>query len=166
MSKQNYLIVIVIGFITLLWIGMLFYFNSKYETDFIFEALINKSDVTYLMKLASESDELEKEVYRNQLYKRFDTLYHMTLDYDFRQLHFHLPTGESFLRMHAPEKYGDFLFDIRATVRDVNLEKNMLRDLKKVEYLMGIVLSTRLLIGIFMWEVLKFQYLWPVSLMF
>lgn len=40
--------------------------------------------------------------------------------YEFRQLHFHLPNTESFLRVHTPEKYGDLLFDVRESVRLVN----------------------------------------------
>lgn len=153
MNKHNYIIAVTLGLITLLWLGMLLYFETKYEAEyetyldmrmtlfddgiqgiigtyekfsnFIFESIINENDVTYLMKLASESDELEKEVYRNQLYKRFETIYQTTLDYDFRQLHFHLPTGESFLRMHTPDKYGDFLFDVRETIRVANTEKEI-----------------------------------------
>jgi putative nucleotidyltransferase with HDIG domain len=37
-----------------------------------------------------------------------------------RQLHFHLPDGRSFLRMHRPDRYGDPLFDVRHSVKLAN----------------------------------------------
>jgi putative nucleotidyltransferase with HDIG domain len=37
-----------------------------------------------------------------------------------RQLHFHLPDGKSFLRMHRPNTYGDPLFDVRHSVKLAN----------------------------------------------
>lgn len=35
------------------------------------------------------------------------------------QLHFHLPNGNSFLRMHKPSKFGDYLLGFRYTVKEV-----------------------------------------------
>jgi len=42
---------------------------------------------------------------------------------DVRQLHFHLPDNESFLRVHRPERYGDNLSEVRETVNYVNTVK-------------------------------------------
>lgn len=45
----------------------------------------------------------------------------MTDRYDVRQLQFHLgPGSTSFLRVHRPEKYGDYMDDVRYTVVDAN----------------------------------------------
>lgn len=45
----------------------------------------------------------------------------MTAIYDVRQLQFHLgPGSTSFLRVHRPEKYGDYMDDVRYTVVDAN----------------------------------------------
>ncbi len=62
---------------------------------------------------------------RAKLYRRLaascDTL---IADYDFRRLHFYLGPGAlSFLRVHAPEKFGDRSDSIRETVAAVNLTR-------------------------------------------
>ncbi len=45
----------------------------------------------------------------------------LAAEYDFRQLHFHLGPGSlSFLRVHAPEKFGDRMDTVRKTVVSVN----------------------------------------------
>ncbi len=45
----------------------------------------------------------------------------MTLQYQVRQLHFHLgPGSTSFLRVHKPDKFGDNMDDLRHMVVDVN----------------------------------------------
>ena len=45
----------------------------------------------------------------------------MTQDYDVRQLHFHLGPGSlSFLRVHAPHKFGDRMDKVRYTIVDCN----------------------------------------------
>ena len=45
----------------------------------------------------------------------------MSANYDVRQLHFHLGPGSlSFLRVHAPTKYGDRMDDVRYTVVNTN----------------------------------------------
>ncbi len=41
----------------------------------------------------------------------------------FSIMHFHLPGGESFLRLHALESYGDDLSDIRAMIQAVHAKK-------------------------------------------
>ncbi len=59
-------------------------------------------------------------------------LYNLTLPFflDFKlenntelNIHFHLPDGNSFLRMHNPEKYGDNLLKIRPVIREVHNKK-------------------------------------------
>jgi diguanylate cyclase (GGDEF)-like protein len=48
----------------------------------------------------------------------------LTADFNVRQLHYHLGPGSlSFLRVHAPEKYGDRMDEIRHTIVDTNAEK-------------------------------------------
>ncbi len=44
-------------------------------------------------------------------------------DYTLRQLHFHLPSGISFLRVHEPEKFGDDLTEIRHSIVAVNTQQ-------------------------------------------
>ncbi len=42
---------------------------------------------------------------------------------DVRQIHFHLPDGRSFLRMHRPEQYGDNLMQVRESIAIANEQK-------------------------------------------
>lgn len=48
----------------------------------------------------------------------------LTDEFNVRQLHYHLGPGSlSFLRVHAPDKYGDRMDDLRHTIVDTNTEK-------------------------------------------
>ena len=60
-------------------------------------------------------DKIHKKVYK-LLKKRYKRLVRMGV----KQLHFHLKDNTSFLRMHAPSKYGDDLTKIRETVAYTN----------------------------------------------
>jgi len=46
------------------------------------------------------------------------TYIRLRIDYDISQLHFHVPPGVSFLRLHSPRMYGDELYGYRMTIRD------------------------------------------------
>lgn len=65
------------------------------------------------------------EIARERLYYRMAQLHADLERQEFRQLHFHLPGGRSLLRMHAVERWGDPLVDVRESIRLVNetLEK-------------------------------------------
>lgn len=89
-------------------------------SNYIFEEVIANESVLSLMYRANYATEDEKDAIRNELYNLLEIEYDSISRYDFRQLHFHLPSSESFLRMHKPSKYGDLLMDIRETVRLAN----------------------------------------------
>ncbi len=90
----------------------------------LYETQINESDIEYLMFKASHAENtLQKNKIRYELYERNLYLYSVIKKYNFRQLHYHLPSTESFLRMHKPGKYGDILGDVRKTVLETNLQK-------------------------------------------
>ena len=57
---------------------------------------------------------------RQALREHFEIDYKQLRTFSIRQLHFHLPNNDSFLRMHRPEKFGDNLSNDRATVKYVN----------------------------------------------
>lgn len=50
---------------------------------------------------------------------------------DIKQIQFHLPNSDSFLRLHKPEKYGDSLKDFRFTVNQANKDKKIVRGLEE-----------------------------------
>ena len=117
-------------------------FESVLETygdfsRFIFETEINRGDVQEIMADVAHADESQKSRLRERLHALLSDIYSQISRYSFRQLHFHLPTGESFLRFHSPDDYGDFLFDIRDTVRICNQEKRMVYGFEEGRVLNG-----------------------------
>jgi len=58
--------------------------------------------------------------------------------FDVKQLQFHTPDIKSYLRMHAPEKYGDSLRDFRNTVVKVLETKQPVSGLERGVYGLGI----------------------------
>lgn len=99
--------------------------TSSYEqfSNFIFETIVNSEEVTERLAEANEASTKEKAAIREELYRSFETIYNISNSYEFRQLHFHLKDGESFLRMHAKDKFGDHLFDVRESIRIANVDK-------------------------------------------
>jgi len=89
-------------------------YNAHKEfADMVFHTIIHRNNIINAFELRDR--ELLKE--------------YLTLDYkelkkfNIKQLHFHLPNNDSFLRMHRPNKFGDNLTNIRATVKYVNKYK-------------------------------------------
>ena len=68
-------------------------FFSKY----IFEESVNKEEVLSLMNRANSGNEEEKNIERKKLYEILKNNYRNITRYNFRQLHFHLANGNSFL---------------------------------------------------------------------
>jgi len=62
---------------------------------------------------------------RQQLLKQVKPAWdQLTAEFNVRQLHYHLGPGSlSFLRVHAPDKYGDRMDDLRHTIVDTNADK-------------------------------------------
>ncbi len=90
---------------------------------FFFESSINRVEVLDIVEKAGEADNKQKDQLRSELYELLDNEYKLLQKYNFRQLHFHLENGDSFLRFHAPEQYGDNLLDIRDSIRIANTEQ-------------------------------------------
>ena len=96
-----------------------------YETfsEYVFRTAVNRDEVMTLLERAVRGDDRDRDNVRQELYRLLQDDYALMTEYDFRQLHFHRPNGDSFLRFHAPEQYGDNLFSVRETVRLANEEK-------------------------------------------
>ncbi len=77
-----------------------------------------------------ETQRLFNERDRSGLYDKYQEGYSLVED-EISQLHFHLPDSTSFLRMHAPQKYGDNLKEIRETVNIVNATGNTVSGLEE-----------------------------------
>jgi len=92
-------------------------------SDNYFEQIINKPEVLEIYSKAYEADSLEKKAIRDSLYELLLPSYKLLEANNIKQLHFHLPNNESFLRFHRPDKYGDNLTDVRYSVKMANLTK-------------------------------------------
>ena len=90
-------------------------------SSYIFSKIIDDS-VLEMMFIAANGDELSQSTQRALLLNYLEEDYEHIIDYSFRQLHFHLPNGDSFLRFHSPDAFGDNLFDIRSSIRIVNTD--------------------------------------------
>ncbi len=92
-------------------------------SNYIFDEINDDEEVISILYEANTATEKEKEILRDDLFNKLSDKYLRMKKYEFRQLHFHLPNTESFLRVHSPNKYGDLLADIRESVRLVNESK-------------------------------------------
>ncbi|PKO02061.1 MAG: hypothetical protein CVU43_09910 [Chloroflexi bacterium HGW-Chloroflexi-5] len=90
---------------------------------YIFSDVVEHPGVLEIISKANSADEGEKEILRKELYRLLENDYEEMQKYDFRQLHFQLPMGESFLRFHSPENFGDNLYKYRDSIRIVNDEQ-------------------------------------------
>ncbi|TVP94553.1 MAG: diguanylate cyclase [Acholeplasmatales bacterium] len=90
-------------------------------SEFLFYHLIDET-VIEIMHEAYHGDAAVRDTQRALLLAYLQEDYDLITQYDFRQLHFHLPDGESFLRLHQPDTYGDNLWEARASIRIVNSE--------------------------------------------
>ena len=97
--------------------------SYKTHSEIYFTAKINTPLVQDLMKKANSLNAAEKKSARDELYATLIDSYNSMKLFKIKQLHFHLPNNESFLRFHRPDKFGDNLSDIRDTVAYVNKHK-------------------------------------------
>lgn len=91
-------------------------------SNYIFEETIEKPQVLEIIQRAGQSTGPEKVAVRKELHTLLGESYELLERYNFEQLHFHLPDGESFLRFHSPEVFGENLMDTRASVRLANFK--------------------------------------------
>jgi PAS domain S-box-containing protein len=82
--------------------------------------MVTRYHIVDLYERLQNATPQEKKEIRQELLDRTYPRYKEVLHHGIRQLHFHLPNNESFLRLHRPKKNGDNLTDVRATVMYVN----------------------------------------------
>lgn len=102
------------------------YHEYKKLADIIFFTQIKQQDILEIFSQAKSASIDERKIIRDKLYTRLDDVYSLLDSYDLRQLHFHLPNSESFLRFHRPEQFGDSLIGVRDTVEYVNKNKQII----------------------------------------
>ncbi len=99
------------------------YDKYKKLSTIIFETKIDTKEVISIFKNAKDASAEQKIIIRKKLHNHLNGTYNLLKKYKIKQLHFHLPSNESFLRFHRPQKFGDNLTNIRETVNYVNQTK-------------------------------------------
>jgi len=93
-------------------------------TDTLYSESINQPDVIRLFSQGlMADDERQRSLLRGKLYRSLYKTYARLIKRNLRQLHFHTATGDSYLRFHRPDMYGDNLFGIRPSLRIANQEQ-------------------------------------------
>ena len=93
----------------------------KSASDTIAALVFDQETSELMYKL--EQGELSAETVRKLLLRRYRPVYETLHRHDLRHLQFHLPDGTSFLRLHAPDAYGDSLLAIRPSIAKI-IEKH------------------------------------------
>lgn len=96
---------------------------DKLSNFLIAEVLATPGLIEGMAAYADARSEEERKGIRTALKERLDPLYGRMRSRGIKQLHLHTPESDSMLRMHSPEKFGDSLKGIRATVELANAEK-------------------------------------------
>lgn len=99
--------------------------NKTYEdfAAYIVEKVAFQPEILEIMQKANQSDPETQSQLRQRLYELLKDDYDLMQRFSYRQLHFHLRNGDSFLRFHAPDVYGDNLLSVRESIRIANVEK-------------------------------------------
>lgn len=85
--------------------------------------MLSRYDISGTYKKLLTADVEKKNKLRKELLQKINPRYQeIRQNGKLRQLHFHLPNNESFLRFHKPTKFGDDLTEARPTVDFVNKE--------------------------------------------
>ncbi|MGC9504840.1 ATP-binding protein [Baaleninema sp.] len=95
----------------------------KLVSQTIYNEAIDRPEVIDLIRQANTATPEAQEALRTELFQKLDVTYEKLKEQHLRQLHFHLPDGTSFLRMHRPSKFGDPLFDVRYSVKIANQQQ-------------------------------------------
>ena len=92
-------------------------------TAILFAERIRQQEILSLMEQASGNEGDAQIPQRARLYQLLSPTYRSLRQLGIRQLHFQTAGGDSFLRFHEPQKYGDNLLNIRPSIRLAQQEK-------------------------------------------
>ncbi|RLA81599.1 MAG: hypothetical protein DRG78_08965 [Epsilonproteobacteria bacterium] len=96
------------------------YRQYKIKSQIIYDTIINKKQVVDIYKQIQAASKEKRAKLRKELYEITNYDYKQLEYTQLQQMHFHLPSNESFLRVHMVKKFGDNLTNIRATVAYTN----------------------------------------------
>ncbi len=106
--------------------------QHKQLSGALFLEFLTRFNITELYRNLHNADEEKKNLLRQELLENVLSRYQeLKRTVQLRQLHFHLPNNESFLRVHTPAKFGDDLSEVRKTVEFVNREHGAISGFEK-----------------------------------
>ena len=103
--------------------------QTQYETQYKYLKIMShdiymmyqeNSKLISIFAQAEDANLSKRATLRQEMYAMLQKRYKRLVNMGVKQLHFHLKDNTSFLRMHAPEKFGDNLTKIRQTVALTN----------------------------------------------
>jgi two-component system, sensor histidine kinase and response regulator len=86
-------------------------------TAILFSERIKQQEILSLMDAASSTEGDAQIPHRARLFRLLSPTYRNLRELGIRQLHFQTTDGNSFLRFHEPQKYGDNLLNVRPSIR-------------------------------------------------
>jgi diguanylate cyclase (GGDEF)-like protein len=120
--------------------------SARYQTSYKYFKLMsqdiynmymqNQKLISVLQKVTKASPQ-EKKLLRVRAYKLLSRNYKRLTNMGISQVHFHLRDNTSFLRMYAPNDYGDDLSKTRNTVVAVNATKKPQEGFEACGYMTG-----------------------------
>lgn len=93
------------------------YYNTT--AQILVELILSDSANKKLIAQMNASEPAKTQA-RNELFVKISREYKIFEKFDFKQLHFHDKYGNSFLRFHKPDYFGDNLLEIRKTIKAVH----------------------------------------------
>ena len=95
----------------------------RLSTEILFAEVIQRPEVIASFAEGVLGNGKNRDLARGRLYRLLSPAYTNLKQRGIQQLHFHTADGHSFLRFHAPDKFGDALFEVRPSVRLANEQK-------------------------------------------
>ncbi|MDT8441576.1 MAG: ATP-binding protein [Desulfuromonadales bacterium] len=92
-------------------------------TETFIRQVVQRPDVLETFARGLRGTEAQRSQARGELYRRLAAAYADLDQHGVHQLHFHSSESHSFLRFHAPDKFGDALSEIRPSVGMVNRDR-------------------------------------------
>jgi diguanylate cyclase (GGDEF)-like protein len=120
--------------------------SAKYNTSYkyfkimskdIYDMYTQNNKLLQLLAQAQTAPSSEKNILRQKVYKLLYRNYKRLTNMGISQIHFHLSDNTSFLRMYAPDNYGDDLTSTRHTVVAVNKTKAPQEGFEACDYMTG-----------------------------
>lgn len=115
--------------------AVLNYYNTA--SQMMITQILSDKEVQKISQMMNSNSSLVKAKGRETLDVKLDETYKLLTQYDFRQLHFHDKEGNSFLRFHQKDYFGDNLLDIRPTIRAVHRDKKQVKGFEEGKIVNG-----------------------------